>query len=83
MTVSVSATSRTPKPTLPRLLGRVDASGPGALGGALAQLLAAAPFERGLLLERDLELVEALIACAFPPASREPITRQRVVQTFA
>ena len=42
------------------LLGRLDLAGARAGRGTLAQLRAALALERGLLLERDLELVEAL-----------------------
>ena len=56
MTVNVSATSRKPKPTLPRFSVAVDAAGARAVDRALAQLLAPATLERRLLFECDLEL---------------------------
>ena len=60
ITVRVSAISRTPKPTLPRFSVFWMLAGARAGDGAVAQLAAALALERRLLLELDLELVDAL-----------------------
>ena len=59
-TVSVSAISRVTKPTVPRFSVDSISTRARAGRGALAKLRAALALDRRLLLELDLELVEAL-----------------------
>ena len=60
ITVSGQRDQQEPEADVAALLGRLDPPRVRAVDGALAQLAAALALDRGLLLERDLELVEAL-----------------------